>query len=68
MKSPAAASCESDTDKTFVIVNAEGLCEISDTCPKHSGQPSLSMVKVPLDEASHVVNCNGKLLRQYCPE
>ena len=68
MKSPAAASCEAGPGQTDVVVTDEGQCQISDTCPKEAGQPRRATVTVPVNRVMDLVNCNGTLLLDYCPE
>ena len=66
MKSPAAPSCESSPSQTDVSVDSNGMCEISDTCPTHDGQPERSTVTVSVVDAEHVENCGGWLSLE-CP-
>ena len=65
MESPAAPSCESGLGQTDVFVDLDGVCEISDTCPTHDGQPTRSSIRVPVDDASQVQNCDG-ILKLVC--
>ena len=64
MTSPAVASCESgvgDAGETNIFVNYENLCAIADTCPTSEGSPRRSNIKVTVEQASDVENCDGVL-------